>query len=697
MGLREIKFKNSYDSDSEDVLFDFYIPGLAKAIEYRRLAGFFSSSVLAAAAKGIAGLVRNNGKMKLVVGACLQKLDVEAIEKATENRETIIAENMIKALNQIESEFVKDHVKALAWMIAHDRLEIKVAIPLNTKKDSNFAGIYHPKVGILLDNEQPQNIISFSGSINESARGWSHNLEEFKVFRSWINEQRTYLQADLATFDKYWNGTAKRTLVMDVPTAVKNKLIEFAPKTFEEILINRHYCTNNRILWKHQSDAVKSWVLNNYKGIFAMATGTGKTLTALCATGLSGKNYITLILVPTLPLLEQWGTKEIPEYDKNADIIMCGGRHNWKEILPLKLAMVRKQKDQYSPSRRLYIVSTMRTSSSKGFLLAWKGIQPDNVQLICDEVHHLGAPEFQKCLMIPCSRRIGLSATPNRHWDKEGTQKIIDFFGETISTYRIEDAIRDGHLSPFRYFPHFSYLTLDEWEEYEEKTYEIGKESAIINENKDKKSNQLYLYKTKKLEKLLRERAIIKKKAIDKIRTFREILPSINEFPIIIFCEDHEQLDDIKNILKNNGKSFLVYYSSTSGKKMNLIQRAKSLDLFRKGDSDFLLAMKCLDEGLDVPGCKGCIIVASANTTRQFIQRRGRILRGLTGKTAILHDIMVFPPKEKKGQGSATETLIKQECARLGNLVKAAENEWSIREKIRQELKPFGMGYMADY
>ena len=697
MGLRENQFKDAYDSDEDDILNDFYIPALSSSVEYMRLAGYFSSTVLAAAARGISGFIRNNGRMRLIVGAKLKKTDVEAITEGIEDRESAVAGMMIEVLDNIESEFVRDHVRALAWMVANGKLEIRVAIPLMAGRISGGIGTYHLKVGILTDQDDPPNTISFSGSVNESEMGWRYNIEEFKVFRSWIEEQNVYLKADLAKFEKYWNGNVKRAMVIDIPTAARKKLIEFAPETFDDLILEKHYSSTNKKLWKHQSEAIKSWVDNNYKGIFAMATGTGKTLAALSASGLPGPGMITVILVPTIPLLEQWAKKDIPSYDKNADIVVCGSTHEWKSILPLKLADVRKQKENYTPECRLYVVATMRTASSKGFLLAWGGISPNNVQLICDEVHHLGAPTYQDCTKIPSTRRLGLSATPDRDWDEEGTQKTIDYIGKTVSTYPIEEAILDGHLSRFNYYPHFAFLQKDEWEEYEEKTYEIGREAARINAKaKTPLEDQPVAYKTSKLEKLLRERAMIQKKAKDKIRVVQEIIPIIQTFPIIIFCEDHEQLDGIKHILKSGGHRFLLYYSSQPGKKMSALQREKTLEQFQKGDSDFLLAMRCLDEGLDVPKCQGCVIVASANSTRQFIQRRGRILRGFKGKTAFLHDIIVLPPKEIKGRGSAAEVLIKHECTRMCNLVRAAENEWTARDIIRRELSPLGMEYMTD-
>ena len=698
MGLREIQFKTAYDSDEDDILNDFYIPALSSSTSYRRLAGFFSSSALAVAARGISGLIKNGGAMELVVGAKLKRIDVEAIEKGIKSREQAVADMMIEDLSSIEAEFVRDHVRALAWMVANHRLEVKVAVILSseagTSGDIN-EGIYHLKVGILSDGSNPPNVISFSGSVNESGMGWLHSIEEFKVFRSWVAGEKTYLKTDTDKFEKYWTGRAKRAIIMDIPTAVREKLIEMAPDNVDELRLERHYRRAKRKLWPHQAEAIKAWVNQGHRGIFAMATGTGKTLAALSAYGLAPPSMVTIVLVPTQPLLNQWAKKEIPSYDKNARIIMCGGQHKWKTRLPLELADIRKHGENYSPANRLYVVAIMKTAASKGFLLSWKGIPPDNVQVICDEVHHLGAPTYQRCAEIPSARRLGLSATPERDWDFEGTQKTIDYIGPTVYEYDIKSAIRDGFLSPYKYFPYFAFLNRKEFEDFQRLTDEIGKETAKINARakiapEDRKMFTAYM--TRKLERLLLERSRIRKKARDKIRVFGEILFSMSTRPLIVFCEDHEQLNGIKSVLKDRVGSFLVYTS-----RMSLWQRNKTLDMFRKGDSDILLAIRCLDEGLDVPKCRGCIIVASSSSTREFIQRRGRILRGLKGKTAVLNDIIVLPPEVRGADEiEAAETLIRHELARMRQLVEAAENEWDVRNRIRKELTRYGLEDLAN-
>jgi len=705
MSLRDVLLKPAYDSDEDDILSDFYIPMLSNSVSYRRLAGFFSSSALAVAARGISGLIKNGGTMKLVVGAKLRKADVEAIEKGMKNREQAIADMMIQDLDSIEAEFVRDHVRALAWMVANNKLEIKIAVPLDaheTAGDIN-EGIYHQKVGILSDGGNPPNSISFSGSVNESETGWLHSIEEFKVFRQWVDGEDTYVKSDIEKFEKYWNGLAKRAIVIDIPTAVRDKLIELAPESVDKLHLERHYrIGGEKRLWPHQAEAIRAWVKKGHKGIMAMATGTGKTLAALAASNLAPRSMITLILVPTDTILRQWVEKDIPSFDKSAEIICCSGDFKWRDLLPSRLAEIRRVGKNWSPSSRLYVVAMMKTASSEGFLLFWKGISEENIQVICDEVHHLGAPTYQRCTEIPSSRRLGLSATPERYWDPEGTLKTVEYIGPTIYEYSLKDAIRNGWLSHYQYFPHFAFLDRSEFDEFYRLTEEITKESSKLNQKTKKEPSQVETIElpasatfetSTRLERLCEERARIKKKAKDKIRIFREIMDSDSTRPLIVFCEDDEQLVGVRSILQDKALSFGIYTS----KRTDTWQREKVLESFRNGEVEILLAIRCLDEGLDVPECRGCIIIASSSSTREFVQRRGRILRALKEKVAILNDIIVLPPKGLDTvETNVAETLVRQELERMLQLIDVADNWAEARNIVRLELKPYGMGGLAN-
>lgn len=690
MVLRDVLLKQAYDSDEDDILNDFYVPALSNSTSYKRLAGFFSSTALAVAARGVSGLIRNGGNMKLVVGAKLRKQDIEAIERGTKSKEEAIADLVLHDLASIESEFVKDHVRALAFMIAAGKLDIKVAIPVGASSQDmdDFEGIYHMKVGIFSDGSD---FVSFSGSVNESRMGWLHSIEEFKVFCSWISGQEIYLRRDLEKFEKYWNGCAKRAIVIDIPTAVRNSLVEMAPANIDELHLEKYVRPMKAKLWKNQTEAIEAWIKNGYKGIFAMATGSGKTLAALSASSLAGASVVTVILVPTEPILSQWVKIEIPHFDPSARIIACGGSYpEWKTILPLQLAEIRRKGKDYSPSSRLYVVAILNTASRPGFITTWEGVPPENVQIICDEVHHVGAPSFQECMRLRSCRRLGLSATPERNWDPIGTNEIVAYFGPTVYEYGIKRAIQEGHLCHYKYYPFFAFLNSKEFEEFKELTEEIDKEIAKTKaKNKDEKK----LFTTRTLDRLLEERARIKKKAEDKVRAFRQVLTVTTKRPLIIFCEDEDQLSHIESVVKEIGSSYLIYTS-----RMKEWEREKALEIFRKRGADVIIAIRCLDEGLNVPECEGCIIVASSSSEREFIQRRGRILRGLVGKIAVLNDIIVLPAgvTEEEEDMKATEALVRQELQRVKQLMEASDNEWECRNIIRKELTKYGLQSLAD-
>jgi len=698
MSLKDVPFKRAYDSDQDNILNDFYIPALCYSKVYLRLAGFFSSTALAVAARGIAGFIRNGGKMKLIVGARLHKSDVEAIRKGIKSREQAITDLMINNLESIESEFVEDHVRALGWMVAHKMLDIKVAIPVVSENVEG--GIYHQKVGILCDGEDAKNCISFSGSVNESKMGWLNSIEEFKVFRSWVSSEKAYLKTDVEKFQRYWSGNAKRAIVIDFPAAVRGKLIQMAPETIDELHLDKHYQRLRKKPWQHQVEAIQAWVNNDFRGVFSMATGSGKTLAALYASTLAPRSTITIVIVPTIAILHQWAQRDIPKFDKSARVIICsGGAPEWRKLLLLELAEARRLGKNYCPDSRLYVIAVIDTAATSGFIRLFDGIPPENLQVICDEVHHMGAPTYQNCMRLPCKRRLGLSATPERDWDPVGTNKIMEYFGQIVYEYGIKSATRDGHLCHYRYHPFFAFLDQEEFERFFVLTRKINMEmkkleaQARNKRDEEERRERLILGTTQKLQMLLLKRARIKKKAKDKVRVFREVLASTPTRPLIVFCEDHEQVEKIKEVLKEEVSNFAIYTS-----RMTSSQRKRALNGLRNGEVDVLLAIRCLDEGLDVPDCEGCILVASSSSTRQFVQRRGRVLRRASpDKVAIIDDIIVLPADVRNmEQKSVAKTLIQQELNRVSRLIEASDNEWEVRNTIRKQLSDYGLQEAAN-
>ena len=261
MGLDTLPLKETYDSDEDDILRKFYVPALALASRYDRLAGYFSSAALAASAEGMAEFIRNGGRMRLVTSVQLTKADQRAILDGLASPEEAIARIMEGNLD-LADQFQRDHVKALSWMVAKKILEIKVAVPLSG--DGSFhtgplstGSIYHQKVGILHDSEG--NVVSFSGSVNETGNAWHQNIEELKVFCSWKPGQRGYGSDDAKRFEKFWHGQSSSTKVFDLPTAIRERMIRDAPDTEEEAMACLEGRAPARGLRGYQEEAVQKW------------------------------------------------------------------------------------------------------------------------------------------------------------------------------------------------------------------------------------------------------------------------------------------------------------------------------------------------------------------------------------------------------------------------------------------------------
>ncbi len=633
MSFRELNLKVSYDSDSDDILNEFYIPVLSKAIKYNRLAGFFTSSALAVAAKGIAEFIQNNGKMKLIVGAKLQKADVQAIIDGKENAENVLSESMLKSLEAIENEIIQDHVKALAWLVARKDLEIKVGVLFDASgqpidfETASKAGIFHQKIGILEDSNG--NFLSFSGSINETAAAWMENVEEFKVFRSWIDGELAHLQADNKKFERYWYGQTERFKIFDIPVAVKQKLIDLAPTDIRSLKKIR--CNSKPQLRNYQKDAISSWLANCGKGILEMATATGKTFTALgCLAKLLEKDpkLFVVITCPFIHLTRQW-KENLVAFNIPEIVEAFSGSSTWVNVL------ANKSFDYNNGCiKNLVVLTTHDTFSSAKFVNHINSI-PGKKMLIADEVHGLGAPERQKGLIETYNYRLGLSATPSRWFDEEGTQTLMSYFDKVVYQFPLEKAIECGFLTRYEYYPVFVELDAEELERYRKITKKIV--IQIQQEKNQTKKNELA-----NLFCILRQRIITN--ASEKYQALCRVLDAISDINhCLIYCSP-QQITEVQNILNKRG---IIQHKFTCEESLN--ERAALLDSFDKGNYRVLVAMKCLDEGVDVPSTRIAILMASSTNPREFIQRRGRILRLYPGKSAsTIYDIVVVPSISEK-------------------------------------------------
>ncbi len=657
MDLRSLDLKKAYSSDFDDILHDFYIPALKYSSEYQRLAGFFSSTSLAAAARGILGFVRNGGVMKLVVSPRLRRDDLDIIMKSLEDSEKIIQQRLLEELDHLEDEFVRDHVSALGWMVANGRLRIRVAVPCRGSgeplscEDVEQSGLFHQKVGILRDSSG--NIISFSGSINETAAGWLENLEEFKVFRSWEPSESDYVRADAEKFRRFWTNRSWRVRVVDIPHAVEERLIEIAPADIERINLERHYqrlIRRARVkLYRHQRDAVDTWLNNGMRGIFAMATGTGKTFAALGCLNRAlrvSNRLLVVIACPYQHLVQQWKA-EIAKFGISYDklIVADSSNRHWRDTLADALTDI-----ALGYKDTVVVLTTHRTLASANFV----GIIRDHkaasfrIFLIADEVHGLGAEKSRKGLVSEYDFRLGLSATPRRWFDAAGTTAIYDFFGGEVFEFGLEEAINtmnlatgETYLVPYRYVPRFAFLSAREMDEYADRTRRIAKLMGKVASDEEK---------NKLLESLLFARANIVKNAYQKYEVLESILdeigPSIKW--TIVYCSP-QQIDMVMEIVNKRRISahrFTMEEGTIPAPEYEgLSERNFLLKRFSEGEYQVLVAMKCLDEGVDVPPARTAILVASSGNPREYIQRIGRVIRRCPGKKeATIYDIVALPP-----------------------------------------------------
>lgn len=683
MSLRSLALKKSYDSDTDNILTDFYVPALSVSIEYQRLTGFFSSTTFALAAKGVSSLVRNGGMMKLVTGARFEKEDIEAIEEAYMKPEMILQKKILEDLDHLEDKFTEDHVRALAWMIANRRLKIKIAIVYSDEgipfegKTLERQGIFHQKVGILRDLDD--NRISFSGSDNESAHGWQSNIEEFKVFRNWEDTERIYFEADFSKFNKFWEGVGKRTKIIDMPEAIEQKLIEIAPNDIEELGLDKwteeREQTMSVVFRDYQRKAIDNWFANGKEGIFEMATGSGKTITALgCLKKVlkNEKGIVVIISSPFIHLSEQW----IREFDKAGircdKIIADSSRSKWKDRLADSIMDL-----ENCVSDELAILTTHNTFGAPDFVSLVKESKKRSSRvkffLMVDEVHGIGAPERKKGLLDEYDYRLGLSATPKRWFDLPGTDKIFSYFKDVVFSFSLKDAIDAGYLTPYVYKPHFTSLTTEEMKRYELETRKMSR--AYYASRNDDEKDEIYTLLCIKRQKIIRN-------AANKLVVFRNILDDFKEFKhCLIYCSP-QQIRTVQSIL--NDRNIVQHkFTQQEGTRPEIrfggiSERDFLIQKFSEGIYQVLVSMKCLDEGVDVPPARIAVMLDNSGNPREYIQRRGRVLRKFPGKTsATIHDIIVEPilrPDTPKEIRDIEKKIIKKELQRYRDFANSSLN-----------------------
>ncbi len=723
MSFNNLHLELNYTTDG-DILpsKSFYTPVLSKAILYQRIAAYFSSSSFAFIGEGLHSFIQNGGKMQFIFNVQLLEEDYYQIEFGLSYPEKIIESKFLSDLSTIEDECVKNHAKILGWLLANNILEIKIGYL--DPSPGGQAPILHQKSGIFVD--QIGNIIAFSGSNNESGMGWAYNSESFNVFCNWKYGQTDYVNSIQDNFNLMWSNKQKKTKVTSFPEAVRLGLIRIAPKSEEEFTkllmevgidsssrdLSAKKSSNSMIKMRdYQQIAISAWIENNCQGILEMATGTGKTITALYAYSEILKREEKLILLVTCPythLPVQW-ERTIERMNLQSEIREVlradGNTKNWDDLIytqALGLLNVSKKSRQKS----LVILATNDTASSDKFRKMFEKIQAIchyKWMVISDEVHSIGSPTYQKALYPEYLYRLGLSATPDRYFDESGSDFLREYFGKTVFKFTLREAIDTinpdtgtSYLVPYDYHVAFTTLTKEELEEYLDLTRKIVRvENALRSGNipKDREG----------LDRLYMKRQEVVKNAMNKFDILTQIIQEIyakNELNhLLIYCSDSDatQIERVEKYLvtlsrqKKRVIKFRRYTSkesSRTSKKSGYSERDKILAYFDKGDFEILLAMKCLDEGVDIPSTRSAILLCSSGNPKEYIQRRGRILRPYEGKEkATLYDIAVIPqsnsrPGEVNCGMTTVEAIVEKEKKRMQEFSKDSLNQPDIDSLI---------------
>jgi len=685
MALNDLKLKLSYRTGRDDLVKGFFVPCMEQSLIYRRAAGYFTSSGLALAARGVASLALRGAVMKLVVSPYLEQSDVEALQSARNNPISALSMITAKSLADIEGALIRDRLNALAWLSAAGLLEIKLALRLNELGEFT-RGLFHEKTGVFTDEQG--NHVSFSGSSNETAGGLVENFESIKVFCSWKDTEGR-VQEEIENFDALWNNTTPGLSVLDFSEAANEILDKYRdpaapPQGISNIKIPRCKKESSfRIppwlsLRPYQEEAIRAWSKAGGKGVFAMATGAGKTLTALTlAAKLSKKNspFVLIIVCPFINLCKQW-IRELTAF--GIDAIDCfEGRDKWQAKLDESYQGI-----AVGLFNEIAIVTTNSTFSSLSFQSRIKPrIDAGSLYhfLVADEVHNLGAENIKGLLPEGIQMRLGLSATPERHHDPIGTSAVLGYFGGIVYEYSLAQAIADGRLCQYRYYPIPVELNDKEIEAYEEISQKLSK--FFPGEDLDSDLNQAAML-------LLIKRARILSSAVNKLKALDDVLSSLPEKPqkAIFYCGDGRTTDaitddevrQIQAVARLIGERHDLRVRNFTSRESSQ-DREEILRDLSAGFLDGVVAIRCLDEGIDLPELRMGFLLASSTNPRQFIQRRGRLLRNSPGKNrAIIYDFFVSPPdfggKQDDTLFNMERSFFKKELSRIIEFCRMAEN-----------------------
>jgi superfamily II DNA or RNA helicase len=711
--LRELNLKSTYSSDHDDILRDFYIPALSASTEYWRIAAYFSASSLFVASAGFTKLLQNDGRVKLILGNELSDRDFEAISKGYQAREAIevLIQDLGKSIIEISDGLFHKRMDALSKLIELGRVDVKIA--------HRKAGIFHEKIGVFWDKNI--DAVSFMGSTNESSAAFlkGRNSESFLSHKSWESSQSEYFGFCVKRFEELWQGISEETIVCDFQDAERSSIIKIINENIRDIsseseesladafqiqqekkgpTIPTKIHGNDFTLKAHQRNSLNNWRKSQGRGILALATGSGKTITAIYgATELYGKikpnPLLIMIGVPYQNLADQWC--EVLGTFNFYPVRAYRSQNVWQDRMEKMIQNLNLGTSTVGVC--VVVNNTLKSASFQSML----GMVLPSVTLffIGDECHHYASKKSHSALPSTAKLRLGLSATPFHYIDGEANDRLRSYFGDIVQEYSLQDALDDDVLTKYEYHIIPVELTENEAIEYSNLSYQIGQRfKSSDNNNEDEY-----------LGNLLRKRSRLLSSASNKLIELEKLLTKLEPAPYSLFyCGDGnvefpelandmdvetgcvKQIEAITSILSKQGWKPARFTAQETSVERELI-----LHDFGSGHINSLFAIKCLDEGIDIPACERAFFLASSSNPRQFIQRRGRILRKSTGKKkSIIYDFFVSISRGPNISKFEVD-LIKRELERAKEFSQSAINEGECYTTLRPILQDYGLaGYL---
>ena len=733
--LKDVKWSEdgTYTPQGQHTPFEFFSSALENSFFFDIELGYFNSAAISVLAGSFATFISNGGKMRMAINQIVSADDKKAITEGLQGGVNLSLDlTDWKALRSSLDEYGEHFFKCLAFLIQEDRIELQIIKPKST------SGIAHTKKGQFVDLEGT--IVGFSGSANFTLGGLFNNLEEINIFLS--TSPDSVIQKKLSNQKDHFNRIMSKSedeIEYLSPSELQEAILStYGGQDIEDLLnVERKLkeykkaLRQNKVLSEgdepspefpyssgpreYQKQAFENWKKNNQKGLFAMATGTGKTITSLnCLLEIYKRcgYYMAIILVPTITLVNQW-EDECRKFKFSRIIKVFSKNPKWKDRIEL-IKMEEKMRKENENPKSFIIISTYASFTREAVFELLNSFDRKKVLLIADEAHNMGSPQILKRLnKIIYLRRIGLSATPERQYEPETNDKIFSFFGakeQFTFEYSMEDAIKNGVLCKYYYFPHMVRLTETEMDEYIDLSIRISKYFNYSKECFDKQDEVL--------KRLLLARKRIIHKAQNKVGVFRSIMeerfkekgdlkysliyvPEGNKPDYIedsdIF-DKHEQIED--DALSDHLIDVFTQVVSDIDKYVTVkrfvsgqADRDAVLRDFASGKLQVLTSMKCLDEGVDVPRSEMAVFCASTGNPRQFIQRRGRVLRTHPDKhMAVLHDLVVIPEVGSNCDSFKMEQiLLRNELIRVKNFAMLSENPSYSQIELGPVMRHYGL------